>query len=97
MERQYLNVKEHPVNKCILINERSLSNSTTFSIRRIPQNQKAHTHAIPAQSSVHRAKGTHIISLNVRSCNYSGNTSDQGNMTELNAVKTLLELNFIEE
>jgi hypothetical protein len=75
----------------------SLSYSTTFSLGRIPQNQKAHSLAIPSQSSVHRAKGTHIISLNVPSCNYRGNISDQGNMTELNAVKTLLELNLIEE
>ena len=77
--------------------KRSLSYSTTFSIGRIPQYQKAHTLAIPSQSSVPRAKGTHIISLNVRSRNYRGDVSDQGNMTELNAVKTLLELNFIEE
>jgi len=77
--------------------ERSLSYSSTFSIGRIPQNQKAHTLAVPSQSSVHRAKGTHTVSLNVRSCNYRGNISDQGNMTELNAVKTLLQLNFIEQ
>jgi hypothetical protein len=62
MERQSLYGKEHRVNNYFV--QGSLSYSTTYSRGRIPHNQKAHTLAIPSQSSVHRAKGTHIISLN---------------------------------
>jgi hypothetical protein len=56
MERQSLKVKKHPVTK--YFDQGSLSYSTRFSIGRIPQNQKAHTFAIPPQSSEYRAKGT---------------------------------------